>query len=582
MGTVDGVVLVVDAGEGPKSQTKYVLSCALNLGLKPIVVLNKADRVESLGRLEGGETELELMDLFEALGADDNQMEYRTLFGSARSGWITEDVDVAVKIANDGGVDKDGASTNMRGLLDAIIKDIPAPSVHWYGEGSDDEKNVSDFEAQPFSMTSTTVGADPYLGRTCTGRIHSGQIKLGEPVTLLKRQNESESESNNNRGGPSSSVTGLFANRGVSRVSLEPAVAFAGDIVTLAGIPETMKVGDTLTSTNNQVSNAIDTPPLAPPTLSCLFGANNGPLAGREGTIVASSRVRSRLINETDNNVTLTVELCEADAEKTVVFGRGELQIGILVEQMRREGYEMIITPPQIITSICPDTGEKLEPYEEVVVDVDSEYSGPLVNALTGSRKGVLVEMVDDAQGKVTLKFEIPSRGLLGFGPEVASITRGSAVMHHMYIEDRAYAGPIGQGSDRGKLVCNEMGKATLFALESLQARGTLFVAPGDMVYPGMVIGENAKQGDLEVNPVRAKATSNMRTQSKDEKLYLTPPKKFSIEELIGYMAEDEVIEVTPQSVRLRKAELDAGVRERAARAKKKQMDALKAKGGKK
>lgn len=582
LGTVDGVVLVVDAGEGPKSQTKYVLSCALNLGLKPIVVLNKADREESLGRLEGGETELELMDLFEALGADDDQMEYRTIYGSARGGWITEDVDVALKIANDGGVDKDGASSDMSGLLNAILEDIPEPPLHWYGESSDDKANVNDFADQPFSMTATTVGMDPYLGRTCTGRIYSGQIKIGEAVTLLKRQNRSDAEAVNNGNGPSSSVAGLFANRGVSRVPLEPAVAYAGDIVTLAGIPESMKVGDTLTSTDNQVPNAIDTPPLAPPTLSCLFGANNGPLAGREGTIVASSRVRARLINETDNNVTLTVELCEADAEKTVVFGRGELQIGILVEQMRREGYEMIITPPQIITSTCPTTGAKLEPYEEVVVDVDSEYSGTVVNALTGSRKGVLVEMVDDAQGKARLKFEIPSRGLLGFGPEVATATRGTAVMHHMYLEDREYAGPIGQGSDRGKLVCNEMGKATLFALESLQARGTLFVAPGEMVYPGMVIGENAKSGDLEVNPVRAKATNNMRTQSKDEKLYLTPPKKFSIEELIGYMSEDEVIEVTPQSVRLRKAELDAGVRERAARAKKKQMDALKTKGGKK
>mmetsp|Transcript_22210 Transcript_22210/g.33451 ORF Transcript_22210/g.33451 Transcript_22210/m.33451 type:complete len:809 (-) Transcript_22210:59-2485(-) len=582
LGTVDGVVLVVDAGEGPKSQTKYVLSCALNLGLKPIVVLNKADREESLGRLEGGETELELMDLFEALGADDNQMEYRTLYGSARGGWITEDVDVALKIASDGGVDKDGASSNMSGLLNAILEEIPEPPLHWYGESSDDEKNLSDYAEQPFSMTATTVGMDPYLGRTCTGRIYSGQIKIGEAVTLLKRQSGSDSQAVNNSNGPSSSVTGLFANRGVSRVSLEPAVAYAGDIVTLAGIPETMKVGDTLTSTDNQVPNAIDTPPLAPPTLSCLFGANNGPLAGREGTIVASSRVRARLINETDNNVTLTVELCEADAEKTVVFGRGELQIGILVEQMRREGYEMIITPPQIITSTCPTTGQKLEPYEEVVVDVDTEYSGTVVNALTGSRKGVLVEMVDDAQGKARLKFEIPSRGLLGFGPEVATATRGTAVMHHMYLEDREYAGPIGQGSDRGKLVCNEMGKATLFALESLQARGTLFVAPGEMVYPGMVIGENAKSGDLEVNPVRAKATNNMRTQAKDEKLYLTPPKKFSIEELIGYMSEDEVIEVTPQSVRLRKSELDSGVRERAARSRKKQMDASKAKGGKK
>ncbi len=228
LGTVDGVVLVVDAGEGPKSQTKYVLSCALNLGLKPIVVLNKADREESLGRLEGGETELELMDLFGALGADDDQMEYRTIYGSARGGWITEDVDVALKIASDGGVDKDGASSDMSGLLNAILEDIPEPPLHWYGESSDDKTNVSDFEDQPFSMTATTVGMDNYLGRTCTGRIYSGQIKIGEAVTLLKRQNESDAEAVNNGNGPSSSVAGLFANRGVSRVPLEPAVAYAG------------------------------------------------------------------------------------------------------------------------------------------------------------------------------------------------------------------------------------------------------------------------------------------------------------------------------------------------------------------
>lgn len=272
----------------------------------------------------------------------------------------------------------------------------------------------------------------------------------------------------------------------------------------------------------------------------------------------------------------MTVEKCESDAEKTVVLGRGELQIGILVEQMRREGYEMIITPPQILTQTCPSTGKKLEPYEEVIVDVDAEYSGTVVNSLTGSRKGVLVEMMDDKQGKTRMKFEVPSRGLLGFGPEIATVTRGTAVMHHCYLEDREYAGAMSIGSEKGKLVANDMGKATLFALEALSARGTLFVAPGDMVYPGMVVGENSKSGDLEVNPVRAKATSNMRTQAKDEKLYLAPPKRMSVEELIGYMSEDEVIEVTPQSVRLRKNELDAGVRERAARTRRKQMESLK------
>mmetsp|Transcript_10936 Transcript_10936/g.19977 ORF Transcript_10936/g.19977 Transcript_10936/m.19977 type:complete len:829 (+) Transcript_10936:147-2633(+) len=594
LSTVDGVVLVVDAGEGPKSQTKYVLSRALSLGLVPIVMLNKADRMESLGRLESGETELALMDLFESLEATAEQMEYRTLFGSARGGWVTEDVDVALKIAHKGGEteienengENDGVSS-MRGLLDAILEDIPAPSVHWYGENEAGEgtaaaKEVGDFANEPFSMAATTVGYDSYLGRTCTGRIYSGQISQGDAITLLHRQSDdpedNESSSRNNNTGPKSEVSGVFINIGVSRIPLDPPIAHAGDIVTLAGVPESMKVGDTLTSTSNMVPGPLDTAALAPPTLSCLFGANNGPLSGREGTKIASSQVRARLVSETDNNVTLTVEKCESDSEKTVVFGRGELQIGILVEQMRREGFEMLITPPQILTTICPTTNVVLEPYEEVIFDVDAEYSGTVVNALTGSRKGVLVEMSDDAQGKTRMKFEVPSRGLLGFGPEIATATRGTAVMHHCYLEDREHAGPIGRGgsSDRGKLVSNADGKSTLFALESLSARGTLFVAAGEMVYPGMVIGENNKAGDLEVNPVRGKQLTNMRTQSKEEKMYLAPPKRMSVEELIGYMNEDEVIEVTPLSVRLRKLELDAGERERAARKRKKQMDALR------
>jgi len=601
LSTVDGVVLVVDAGEGPKSQTKYVLSRALSLGLVPIVVLNKADRLESLGRLEGGETELDLMDLFESLDATAEQMEYRTLFGSARGGWVTEDVDVALEVAQNGGEKENEGVTCMRGLLDAILQDIPAPSLHWYGGGNGDAeaekeevaKEVEDFVNEPFSMTATSVGYDPYLGRTCTGRIYSGQINSGDAITLLTRQDGDDSSSDNEPSssdntttskatvGPRSEVSGVFANIGVSRVPLDPPIAYAGDIVTLTGVPESMKVGDTLTSTANAIPAPVNTPPLAPPTLSCFFGANNGPLSGKEGTHVASSRVRARLISETDNNVTLTVELSDTDAEKTVVLGRGELQIGILVEQMRREGYEMIITPPQILTKKCPDTGVELEPYEEVIVDVDAEYSGTVVNALTGSRRGVLVEMSDDSRGKTRMKFEVPSRGLLGFGPEIATVTRGTAVMHHCYVEDREHAGIIGSGSDGGRLVCNSMGKATLFALESLSSRGTLFVAPGDVVYPGMVIGENAKAGDLEVNPVRAKKLDNMRTQSKEEKMYLSPPKRMSVEELIGYMNEDEVIEVTPLSVRLRKLELDSGVRERAARSRKKKMDALKPKQGK-
>ena len=290
LSTVDGVVLVVDAGEGPKSQTKYVLSRALSLGLVPIVVLNKADRSESLGRLESGETELDLMDLFESLGAKEEQMEYRTLFGSARGGWITSDVNTALEVGSNGGnVEGIEGVCDMRGLLDAILEDIPAPSVHWYGDGNGEEKMEGDFDQQPFSMTATTVGYDNFLGRTCTGRIYSGQIQIGDGITLLRQRaapaaasdeqdTENANYSDNNNHGPTTQISGIFANRGISRVPLDPAVAYAGDIVTVTGVPDLVKVGDTLTSSANKVPVAVDTPPLAPPTLSCLFGANNGPL----------------------------------------------------------------------------------------------------------------------------------------------------------------------------------------------------------------------------------------------------------------------------------------------------------------
>jgi len=584
LSTVDGVVLVVDAAEGPKSQTKYVLSRALSLGLKPIVVLNKADRTDAATRIESGQTESDLLDLFDALGADDSQMEYRTLYASAKSGWVTDDMAVAISIAeNNGKLPDDAGDLRMGGLLNAILEDIPPPSVHWYSSSDSDPdtaKPADAFDTEPFSMTASTVGYDQYLGRTVTGRIYSGKVTTSDAISLLRRGDDTESDGIS---GPTTSVTGVFVNRGVSRAPLEPPVASAGDIVTLTGVPDNVAVGDTLTSAANPVPAAVDTPPLAPPTLSCLFGANNGPLQGQEGSKLTSNLIRERLIGETDNNVTITVTKSETDSEKTVVYGRGELQLGILVEQMRREGFELVLSPPRILTKTCPDTGKEIEPFEEVVVDVDAEYSGTVVNALTGARKGVLVEMSDDNDGKTRLVFEVPSRGLLGFGPEIATLTRGTAVMHHCFLEDREYAGNIGIGSQKGKLVSNDQGKATLYALEALSARSThLFVAPGDMVYPGMVIGENNKSGDLEVNPVRAKAVTNMRTQSKEEKLYLPPPKRMTVEELIGYMADDEVIEVTPKSVRLRKEELDSGKRERAARSKKKQMNALKENKGKK
>jgi GTP-binding protein len=586
---VDGVLLVVDAAEGPMTQTKYVLSRALALGLRPIVVLNKCDRPDASVALETGKTESDIFDLFDNLQATDEQMDYLTLFASARHNWVTTDVQHALQLAAASQKGEVSSKENsMSILLEAVIQHIPAASARLYDTPAPDSDDTPIQEAETFandrfSLAAVSVGYDQYLGRTCMGRVDSGSVRVGDAVTFLSRTGSAASAS----GAPtvSSEITGMFIFKGIERIpfqhytsSSDVPAAYAGDIITLTGVPDTIKVGDTLTSKSNPVPLPIDTPPLAPPTLAMDFGANNGPLAGKEGTLLSSSKIRDRLYAETDNNVTLQVVNSVSDSEKTVVYARGELQLGILAEQMRREGYEMIISPPRILTSTCPDTGKELEPFEEVIVDVDAEYAGTVVSILTGDRKGVLMEMNESSRDEKTrLKFEAPSRALLGFSSEIATLTKGSAAVHSLYIEDRDYAGGMVSGASKGKLVSNDNGKATLYALSALTARGELFVAPGDEVYSGMVIGENSKMGDMEVNPVRAKEKTNMRTHSKDEKVYLPPPKRRTIEELIGYMESDEIIEVTPQNVRLRKELLDSGARERAARSNAKaQRAALK------
>lgn len=599
---VDGVCLVVDAAEGPMAQTKYVLGRALSLGKNPIVViskyyaqrivmqtlellvfshllfLDKADRADGLSRIESGETESELLDLFDALGATAEQMEYMTLYASARNGWVTDDQDVAFGIAN-GSKDASSGNTGMNLLLDHILESIPEPSVKSCN-GATTEASVSPgeaFSADKFSLAAVTVGYDSYLGRTCTGRITSGSIALGDEVIVLKAASGTSAQGNNSKDPPeTSTVSGIFANRGISRTPLDPPVAYAGDILTLAGVPDSIAVGDTITKSSNPVEHPLESLPLSPPILAMEFGANDGPLSGSEGSEVTPTKIRSRLIAETDNNVTLTVEKSK-DSEKTTVFARGELQLGILIEQMRREGYELVISPPKVMTKIAEDGKTLLEPFEEVTVDVDTEYSGYIVSALTGDRKGILLDMFDDASGgKTRLRLEVPSRGLLGFHSEAATTTRGSAIVNHCFLEDRKHVGQLGDGLERGKLISSESGKASHYALASLTARGVLFIEPGHLVFPGMIIGENAKQGDLEVNPVRAKAATNMRTQNKDERVNLQPPKRMSVEELLGYMAPDEMLEVTPNNIRLRKAELDPVERRKSSRIKKQQQDALK------
>jgi len=352
---IDGVCLVVDAAEGAMAQTKYVLSRALKMGLKPIVILNKCDKDDAWGRIEDGEVEVELLETFDSLGANDEQMDYVTVYASGKSGWATLDMDVARKITT-GEMKFDGTETSMRVLLDTILDNIPAPVIA-------SNKGIYDPDQEPFAMAATTVGRDNFLGRLCTGRIESGSISKIDAVALIPRDMTPDGIKNATLA--SSNITGMFVNRGVLRTELESLVACAGDIVTLAGVPDSIAVGDTLTLKSNPIDHALNTPPINPPTISMEIGANTSPMAGMEGTIVASARVRERLYSETDNNVTLSVTKSETDAERSVVHARGELQLGILIEQMRREGFELTVSPPKIITTKCELTGQELEPFEE-------------------------------------------------------------------------------------------------------------------------------------------------------------------------------------------------------------------------
>jgi GTP-binding protein len=377
----DGFLLVVDAAEGPKSQTKYVLSRALALGLKPVVVFNKCDRPDAIARIDAGDTERKVQNLFEMLQATEAQMDHTTLYASAREGWVTDDPLSALDLADSGLADEAVRKEyGMHNLLQHIIHKIPAPGLRCYLEGVEGgiEHDGTVFATDKFSLAAVTVGNDQYLGRTCTGRIYSGSVGVNDTVSVLKRGATDPIAP--------STVSGLFIHQGIDRVPLEGR-AYAGDIVTLTGVGDALAVGDTLVKTSNPVLQYIETPPLAPPTLCMDFGANDGPLAGREGTMISSAKIRQRLFQETDNNVTIKVERSPTDPEKTVVYARGELQLEILIEQMRREGFEMIISPPRILTKTCPETGKTLEPFEEVTVDVDSEFAGAVITSLTGDRK---------------------------------------------------------------------------------------------------------------------------------------------------------------------------------------------------
>ena len=513
---VDGVLLLVDAAEGPMPQTKFVTMKALARGLKPLVVINKADKPEA--RLH--EVESEVFDLFAALDADEAQLDFTTLFASAKEGWAV--------------TDPDAPRESLAPLMDAIVERVPAPQETSEG---------------PFSMLVTTLEADPYLGRVLTGRIRTGRARVNMPVHALSREGKRIEEAR---------LTKLLAFRGLERVAVEQAEA--GDIVAVAGLGEA-SVADTLA--DPQVSKAIPAQPVDPPTLAMTFSINDSPLAGREGDKVTSRMIRARLMRETDGNVAIEVtESAEKDAFE--VAGRGELQLGVLIETMRREGYELSISRPRVLYRSDPETGQRLEPIEQVQVDVDEDYAGVVVEKLS-ERKAELQDMRPSGGGKVRLSLLAPSRGLIGYHGEFLTDTRGTGVMHrvfHGYAPDK---GPI-RGRRTGVLISNAGGKAVAYALWNLEERGAMFIDPGTPVYEGMIIGEHSRGNDLEVNPLKAKQLSNVRAAGKDEAVRLTPPRLMSLEQALAYIADDELVEVTPKSIRLRKRLLDPHARKKESR----------------
>jgi len=514
---VDGVLLLVDASEGPMPQTKFVTMKALERGLRPIVVVNKADKPD--GR--PFEVQDEVFDLFAVLDADDGQLDFPTLFASAKEGWAVLDPDAP-------------RDRGLEPLFETIVSHVPAPQAELGG---------------PFRMLATTLELDPYLGRVLTGRIHSGEARHNMPVKVLSRDGALLQEGR---------LTRLLAFRGLQREPVQSAAA--GDIVAVAGL-DAATVADTICSP--EVEAPLPAQPIDPPTLAMTFSVNDSPLAGREGDKVTSRMIRDRLLREAEGNVAIQVsETEEKDAFQ--VAGRGELQLGVLIETMRREGYELSISRPRVLFQ--DEEGQRLEPIEEVQVDVDEEFAGVVVEKLS-QRRAEMQEMQPSGAGKQRLVFLAPSRGLIGYHGEFLTDTRGTGIMHRLFHGYGPYKGAI-QGRRNGVLISNTAGTATAYALWNLEERGVIFISPGDELYEGMIIGENARDNDLEVNPLRAKQLTNIRAAGKDESIRLTPPRLFSLEQALSYIEDDELVEVTPKSVRLRKRLLDPHERKKEQRRK--------------
>ncbi|WP_029007449.1 translational GTPase TypA [Azospirillum halopraeferens] len=516
---VDGVVLLCDAAEGPLPQTKFVLGKALKLGLRPIVVVNKVDRPDARAH----EVHDEVFDLFASLDASDEQLDFPTLFASGRNGWATPDLE-------------NGARDSLEPLFALIRDHVPAPRV-----GSEDE---------PFRMLATTLEANPYLGRLLTGRIESGRLKPNQAIKSLTRDGKLIEQGR---------ATKVLAFRGLERVPVDEAVA--GDIVAVAGLSQTT-VADTICDT--AVTDALPAQPIDPPTLAMTFSVNDSPLAGREGDKVTSRMIRDRLYRETEGNVALRISDTEG-GDAFEVAGRGELQLGILIETMRREGYELSISRPRVLFKTDPLNGQRLEPIEEVVIDVDEEFSGTVVQKMA-ERKGDLVEMKPGGGGKTRVVFHAPSRGLIGYQSEFLTDTRGTGIMNRLFHGYAPYKGPIA-ARRTGVLISNSDGTAVAYALWNLEDRGPMLIDPGVPVYQGMIIGEHTRGNDLDVNVIKGKQLTNIRTTSKDEAVRLTPPIQMTLEKALSYIADDELVEVTPKSIRLRKRYLDPNERKKHQRA---------------
>jgi len=515
---VDGVVLLVDAAEGPMPQTKFVTSKALALGLRPIVVLNKVDKPAA----EPDRALNEVFDLFANLGATDEQLDFPTLYASGINGWADTRLD--------------GPRKDLTALYDLIVAHVPAPAQVAHAD-------------KPFRMLATTLSADPYLGRILTGRVEAGRLVAGDTIKALSRDGTRLEQFR---------VSKILAFRGLGQQAIE--VAEAGDIVTLAGMSKAT-VADTLCAL--EIDIPLPAQPIDPPTISVTFGINDSPLAGRDGKKVQSRVIRERLLREAEVNVAIHVtDTPGGDAFD--VAGRGELQMGVLIENMRREGFELSISRPRVLTR--DENGQRLEPVEEVTIDVDDEFTGAVIEKITGPRKGDMVEMKPAGAGKTRIVARVPSRGLIGYHGEFLTDTRGTGVLNRVFHAWEPWKGPI-QGRRAGVLISMENGTSVAYALFNLEDRGHMFIGAQEPVYEGMIIGEHSRDNDLDVNPLKGKKLTNVRASGTDEAVRLTTPVRLTLEQAISYIDDDELVEVTPTAIRLRKRFLDPHERKRQSRA---------------